>query len=193
MRCPRLPSGDNGNITETVAIASVTTSGIVAISIAVLSVYSERSRTRWQVRTGRLDELREILDGAALALSKALYEMGGPLSLIDFDDDYLGGAEQARSERLKQLKTFEHPLNNAAEFEERLAVRLGPASPLVRTYKEAEEAARAVWEILTSVIFAGDPFNSSMRATVGELGQVARDRQRSLLEQAQALVGPDAL
>ena len=51
----------------------------------------------------------------------------------------------------------------------------------------------AIWEILTSVIFDGESFDPPQRERVAELDAIARAHQRSFLEQAQALVGPDAV
>ncbi len=111
---------------EWIALTSVTVSGVTALGAPWLSSRMTTRHLSAQTRFAREDELRTVLEDAAVRLTKALQRLD---------------AEVARGD----LQQRDHPAVHANDPEElwrtesRIAVRLGATAPETAAYRDAVE------------------------------------------------------
>jgi hypothetical protein len=111
------------------ALVSVLSGAAVAISVPWITSTLERKRLREQFGETRADELRSVLDQAAIALDKAVSRLPTHALLTQDDRNYVAVLAESRA-----------ALEDVGAQAERLAVRVGEASPIFTGYDQARSA-----------------------------------------------------
>lgn len=114
---------------DSIAIISVVSGAVVAVTVPLISSALERLRLRSQLRESRIDELRAVLDQAAIALDEA--RAGLPTWEVLAQEQRSQVAAYADSRKA---------LSAVGAQGERIAVRLGEYSPLFTSYEHARAA-----------------------------------------------------
>jgi hypothetical protein len=178
----------------TVAIASVAATAAVAIVVPIVSARLEQSRLRGQLQHERLDELRSVLDLAALALTHAEEDLRSAEFAVERSQ--AGDAAPDSEDASKNaLALGAEALRAVSEQWVRMSIRLGPDSELVILYGKAHAALSDELEVLLSA-FDGGPLSddpAGWREAVVPLDE-ARARfdesQQAFSTGAARLVGP---
>lgn len=125
----RSPDEHTGRVAEPIAIISIVSGAVVAITVPLISSALERRRLRSQLAESRIDELRVVLDEAAIALDRA--RTGLPTWEV------LGQEQRNHVAAYADLRVALAAVGAQAE---RIAVRLGESSPLFTSYEHARVA-----------------------------------------------------
>ncbi|MEA2496412.1 MAG: hypothetical protein QOJ29_4323 [Thermoleophilaceae bacterium] len=169
-----------------IAIISVVASATVAIVVAVLASRGETARLKLQISAERLNELRAVLDESASALSGALYEMNGIVSLLDQElEQALGGGPTVEN----VYSDFQDRFAHASRLRERIALRLGPRAELVGTYAAGVDACQAFFNVWGER-WRGSPWNEQLSSRANQAVADGERAHAKLLEIASAMVGP---
>jgi hypothetical protein len=161
-----------------IAIVSIASSAIVAVAVTILSARLARAQYLVQASVTRLDELRGVIDSAALQLRDALYDANGVWSLLDQNDS-------TNPPPAPVLAEFEQHVNEMDDSKTRIDVRLGPSSDLARRYESTREPLIALWEHFVGVIHHGHDFDAS--ASERLLQRAAQEKDLFLDEASQLL------
>jgi hypothetical protein len=162
-----------------IAIVSIVSSAIVAVAVTILSARLTRAQQLVQASVTRLDELRGVIDSAALQLRDALYDANGVWSLLDQDDSTNPPPAPVFAE-------FEKHLNEMDDSKTRIEVRLGRSSDLARRYESSREPLWALWEHFGGVIHHERDFDAG--ASERLLRQAAQQKDL-FLDEASELLG----
>ncbi len=153
----------------------------MAITVAIVSTRAAREQQRLQASLARLDELRNVLDSAALELRDALYDANGVWSLLDAPREDGPDPNEIRFE-------FEKHLNAMDDWKTRIDVRLGRSSALSQQF----EACRAhLWPLhqhFVGATFQGQAFDS---VETERLLTAARAEYERFIDAATNLLSPD--
>lgn len=127
-------------MSDLVAVASVVTSGVVGISgLAAAAVGATRQR-RWEASELRAQELRGVLDDAAMAVAGALQAFGSSNAQVTLAIKQPRARDECL-ERSRQL--FEQGGEYQTELWRawnRLRVRAGPDAPISRALLDAQHS-----------------------------------------------------
>ena len=130
-----------------------------------------------QASVTRLDELRGVIDSAALQLRDALYDANGVWSLLNMGDPTTPPGPV--------LTDFEKHLNEMDDSKTRIDVRLGRSSDLAQRYESSREPLWALWKHFVDVIHNGLDFDASSSERL--LEQAAQQKDLFLDEASQLL------
>jgi hypothetical protein len=137
-----------------IAIISIAATATVAIAVPIINARAERTRLRGRLQTDRLDELRTVLDSAALALTRA-DELLGTAELAvetsqaaDADESEVQVAEAALSE-------VDQALREVSNQKVRMSIRVGHKAQIVTTYGQAFGALLEERDVLTDTFHGG--------------------------------------
>jgi hypothetical protein len=177
-----------------IAIASVAATAAVAIAVPLVTARTERVRIRGQLQHDRLDELRSVLDLAALALSRAeetlkfaelAVERSQASDAVEHDasaaEAAIGAADQALQEVSAQWV--------------RTSIRLGPETEIVTSYCQAYQALVEELEVLTNA-FQGGPLSDDPQGwkevvvPLNHARQSFEKARHAVSELAAQLIGP---
>jgi hypothetical protein len=161
-----------------IAIVSIASSAIVAVTVTILGARLARAQQLVQASVTRLDELRGVIDSAALQLRDALYDANGVWSLLDQNDP-------TNPPPAPVLAEFEKHLNEMDDSKTRIDVRLGPSSDLARRYESTREPLIALWSDFVGVVHQGRDFDAS--ASERLLTRAAHEKDLFLSEASQLL------
>lgn len=161
-----------------IAIVSIASSAFVAVAVTILSARLGRAQYLVQASVVRLDELRGVIDTAALQLRDALYDANGVWSLLDQNDS-------TNPPPAPVLAEFELHLNEMDDSKTRIDVRLGRLSKLARRFQSTREPLLASWEHFVGVVHHGRDFDASSSERL--LRQAAQERDLFLDEASQLL------
>ena len=170
---------------EAVALVSIATTGAVAVTVPLIAGWMEERRARRRLAAERFDELRAVLDAAALALDGVAYEIGGTSSIVDLD-------EPTPDQELAQLKKLEQALGRLNEQKRRVALRLGESAPLYCTLDAAHGEGWVAWNTMTEVIFHELEFDASRRRLVDASIERLAVLVSEFTSLASARIGPTA-
>lgn len=139
---------------DAVALASIGASASVAIIVPLIASRLERGKLRLQAGVARLDELRSVLDTAALALGTSMTTLrNAERHIADSQGD---NASSVDDERTRQtLQTLDNAVDELRELRLRIAVRLGPDADVTASYTTACEHLARLTEALDSVAQGG--------------------------------------
>ena len=164
-----------------IARVSIASSAIVAVAVTILSARLARSQQLVQASVTRLDELRGVVDTAALQLRDALYDANGVWSALDQSDP-------KNPPPATVLAEFEKHLNEMDDSKTRIDVRLGRSSNLARCYESTREPLWALWEQFVGAVHQGREFDGSGSERL--LNQAAQQKG-AFLDEASQLLLPD--
>jgi hypothetical protein len=164
-----------------VAIVSIVSSALVAVAVTILSARLARAQQRIQASITRLDELRSVIDSAALQLRDALYEANGVWSLLD-------QADPTNPDPKDVYVEFGKHLNEMDDSKTRIDIRLGRSSELALQYESCRSPLLALSERFVVAIYGGGDFDAA--ASNGLLKEAASERDR-FLDAASRLLAPD--
>ena len=160
-----------------IAIVSIVSSAAVAIGVAILGARLARAQQLVQASVTRLDELRGVIDSAALQLRDALYDANGVWSLVNMADPPTPPGQV--------FTEFEKHLNEMDDSKTRIDVRLGRSSDLARRYESSRKPLWVLWEHFNDVIHRGREFDVSSAERL--LEQAAQEKDLFLDEASQIL------
>ncbi len=121
------------------ALVSVLSGATVAISVPWITSALERRRLHEQFSESRTDELRTVLDGAAIALDKAFSALPTRELLTQDQRSYVAVFAESRA-----------ALEAVGAQAERLAIRVGESSPIFTGYDQARMALLALHHALVA-------------------------------------------
>lgn len=133
-------------------------------------------RARWAANASRIDELRTVLDEAAVALDRANRVPGS-----------------SREEGDELVAAIRVELDRVSAFDERLAVRLGEESPIVKAYHRAHLAIAHLYLDVRAEMRGEDaqPWDHPERLAGRERAFAEiRESRRVFREASSAVVGP---
>jgi hypothetical protein len=169
---------------NTVAIISVVSGATVAIVVPWITATLERRRLRQQVAESRIDELRTVLDEAAIALARCFSALP--------TWDVVGQAVEQGADTASVLAESRKAVEDTGAQAERIAVRLGESSLVFAGY---EQARAALWKLYHGLA-AEDalhkiPEFEFEERTNPEQNQQFSDGRRAFREGARQIVGPE--
>lgn len=163
-----------------VATVSIVVSGIVGIGGLAVATHTERVAERRRIRDARdrrYDELREVIDSAAVALISV--QEAGPRS----EESDLGFAGITLA-----LPRVREALSRVRQQEARLAARVGRESELVERYVAALSAVDSIQSYWASVVGRTTP-----ESKLDEINERARGTLSAFFALASETIGPDRL
>ena len=128
-------------VADPIALVSVLSGAAVAISVPWITSTLERRRLREQVSEARVDELRAVLDLAAVTLDQAVSALPRWEVLLQ---DERGSLAAVYGDSRKALEAV-------SAQAERLAIRVGEASPVFTSY---DAARNVLWKLHHELIAA---------------------------------------
>lgn len=164
-----------------VAVVSVAVSGAVAMGVPFISAHFERARLREQAAEARVDELREVLDGAARLLRAAT----GNLTWLH--GALLGATGGDPSPHLAQLV---EDTEAGGDLVARLQVRLGSDAELTQLFAQAFAAVALAYAPLQELA-GGNGSTDELAERFEKRLSDATGKQRAFLDAAARLVGPE--
>jgi hypothetical protein len=156
----------------TVSVLSSAVVGLGGLAVAVVTARMSEKRHIRETRDARVDELRSVVDSAAVAL----------MSVRNKEPSMRDGFDRVR-EALPDLR--EAVLEVRAQ-EARLATRLGLESPIVHTYQKAHEAVAGIHEYYAAVVEGETPAQELSEANAAVPTAVS-----AFFSVAATVVGPD--
>ena len=193
-----LPEGLIGMADSAIAIVSIVSGATVAIVVPVVSARLERNRLRWQARSARIDELRDVLDAGLQAMSlvrggleAALTGMEGLDGVRETEvrEREMWFAQERREEGGAALPPMRKECN-------RLAVRLGLRHEVVRAYVSGLNALANAYESLKSndpeLILASGNVHGLLDRVRDALNK-AEEAEFRFVDAAKTLVGAEPL
>jgi hypothetical protein len=169
-----------------IAIVSVVASAAVAIAVAVAAHRAEAARLRYQISSERVDELRGVLDDAAMVLRGALFEMNGIVSLLDQGlEQALGGGPTVND----VYATFQERHWEAGRLAERIALRLGPGNELTRVYRVGVDSCDAFFDVWGER-WNGHEWDDELSRRANQAGGDGERAYQRFLAASAAMVGP---
>jgi hypothetical protein len=158
-----------------IAVISVAVTGAVALGTPLIGGLIARWQGREVARTARYDELRSVLDDAAIALLQvwetAPTELSSPLELKEIEE---------------RLALMQAALHKVWQQQGRIAIRLGTDHPVYRSYEAAHGTAGGFLTYYTRRLSHRDT-DLSLEQMVDEMPTAIGRFTRSAAE----LVGPD--
>lgn len=139
---------------DAIAIASVIATATVAIALPFINARTDRVRIRGQLQNERFDELRSVLDLAALALSRADGALGSAELAIEKSQAANAGTTDETAAQMA-LNDAEQSVYEASEQQVRTSIRLGPEAELTITYIDAIKALEEQLEVLRNAFHGG--------------------------------------
>jgi hypothetical protein len=124
-------------VAEAVAIVSVVSGAVVAVGVPFINARLERAKVIAQAEGARLDELRSVLDGAAVSLGVARS------TIADFIEATAREAEPWSPPAVDAVDKAQLALRELGLWRRRLAIGLGPDSPTYIAYADFVDAFRA--------------------------------------------------
>jgi len=176
---------------EAISIVSIASGAVVAIVVPLISARREDARSQREANDARLDELRDVLEAAGLALTDAIDALraakhtrftGEIEGLVPADPD------ASRSRARLELQTSKQNLELLRTAENRLSIRLGDGHQLTDTYTAAREALDIAYRTLASI--AGRGKSSGRVAQVNKAEYLAERAKKAYFEAASQVVGP---
>jgi hypothetical protein len=169
-------------VTVALAIVSVVSGAAVAIVVPWITSALERRRLRQQVAESRIDELRAVLDEAAIALGRARSALP-TWEVLAQEPDMVGALAESR-----------RAIEAVGAQTERIAVRLGERSEVFSGYNEAQSA---LWK-LHHHLAAENTLEKIPGVATGERLNPDEDHRflegrRTFREASRAIVGPDVI
>lgn len=150
---------------------------VVSLLIAGLTIGADRYRERRQARLKRFNELRDVLDRAAAALTAALYAFGRRASAPE-------------SERKSTGEAFDSAVEEVEVMEARIAIRLGEDHPARESYgevlKRLEKLSTLIWEAHGDLTGERKVRATSLRKDVAGFRREYLDEARRLVAKADA-------
>jgi hypothetical protein len=178
---------------DPVALASVGTSAIVAITVPWVNSRFDQRRVRLQASAARVDELRTVMDQAAIALAQCLAEIDASELAVEKSQSS-GATDEDERRTAGRLGTLGRALCVVEELDQRLAVRLGSRDHLLASFRAAQLGLRAAENILVSAAEAGPSSDEdAWREVVGPLASERkriRHEQQSFVDSASTMFGP---
>jgi hypothetical protein len=181
---------------SSVALASILTSGAVAVAVPLIAARLQRSQRRDDRRAEQFDELRSVVDSASIALAHAERTLRSLESAVEQEcRDAAGDEVGATTDAM--LNIVEDAVDEVAQAWHRVAARLGWTSETCRHYGSSLDQLKAELAMLVDVR-AGGPSSDDLEgwgAVVRELhGVRARyaDHRTGFYASTSRLVGPNA-
>lgn len=179
---------------DPIALLSVGATASVAIAVPWINFALERRRVRTQTNLARFDELRSVLDQAAVALAQCNRGLDDAEREVETAQATEATAEDCQAARLA-LRSLRDRLSRLGEIDQQLAVRLGDAADLVRHCRHAAEAYRDGYAILEGAAEAGPSSDDAdaWREVVVPLEmsrQAAAEGRSAFVNAAAGLIGP---
>jgi hypothetical protein len=161
--------------TATVSVLVSGAVGIGGLTVPLVTARMSDRRQRREARDARFDELREVVDAAAVALM-AVREAQPELEEVQ------GGFDEVRL-ALPRLRTA---LMKVWQQEARLAARLGLDADIVRRYRVAHDALGALHVYWSAVVYGEQP-----EQTFDEANDAVQPAISDFFASAAARVGPE--
>jgi hypothetical protein len=176
-----------------IAVVSVISGATVAIAVPFISARLERHRLSLTANQARLDELRDVLDRGAIALTDAQMEMDNSMSWVQHavkQWEKVGkpltmNLEPFFARRLRYQDAMEQVWRAANS----MAVRLGHEHSLYTFYLSAAESGRVVLRVFADY---NDPksFTRERNDALNAAQKALQDAEARFQSEAAATVGP---
>ncbi len=137
-----------------IAIISIVATATVAIAVPIINARAERIRLRGQLQNDRLDELRAVLDSAALALSRA-DELLVTAELAVESSQAADAVETEVQIAEAALSQVDQALREVSNQKVRVSIRVGHQAQIVTTYGQAFDALLDERAVLTDTFHGG--------------------------------------
>jgi hypothetical protein len=160
-----------------IVIPAVATTIITPSVVAMYAFLQHRA----QRRQAAADELRIVIDGAAVSLSEALVQCGN-LDLL-WRSRSLPDAEALRASTAA--------LAEARRARDRLTIRLGEHAALTKAFATADDAVAQVANYLRLGAVSGEELTATKDTELGEILDQAHYRRAGFLRKARTIVGHD--
>lgn len=158
-----------------IAIVSIAATATVAIAVPIINAKAERTRFRSQLQNERLDELRAVLDLAALALSGA----DEALQVAEFAVETSQAVDAAESEvqaARAALSEVDQALHEVSNQRVRVSLRMGHEAEIAVAYGCALDALLDERDVLRST-FDGGPLSDDPKGWKEVVVPLHRARQ----------------
>ena len=180
---------------DALAIVSVASGAVVAVSVPYISARLERAKLRVQAATAHLDELRSRLDDAVIALANSEVALEAAEPAIETAQRRRSGEPERDGARVA-ITNFGNAVEEVNKQSQLLAVRVGPHSTLLLAYAEATMNLRDLERELDDILAAGpsaddlDAYAEAVQELLS-LKETYLGHKRRFLEAAADAVGPE--
>lgn len=179
---------------EAIAIVSVTSGTVIAITVPYIASRLERIKLREQALSTRLDELRQRLDDGMTALASAERAVDAADRAVE--SAQLRHATPAdRNDATATVAALRTANGEVFKCWQLLAIRLGPKNNVVQAYEAALTSTQELEKELDDILASGPPSDmpDAYAEAVKEVGAI-RDRyaiaRASFLDAASSVIGP---